>query len=449
MSSSTPTLAPSLSESLLASSRHIQGVLAGKSLTECLAHTPDSLRASSQSISFYVLRRLGFARQLRHLMVPRKPQSEWLEALLLVSLVIADSAAQAQDDPDAFKNRPDVPVYAIHTVVDQAVSAAEEHPALRPYKALLNGTLRRFLRERDELRSAVLVKQEAQWNHPQWWIRRLKKAYPKQYEEILRVSNEPGPLTLRVNERRCSVPRLLSVFEEAGIRAWTPGGVAVILEQAQPVANLPGFNEGWWSVQDYSAQQAGHLLKVSDGMHVLDACSAPGGKAAHLLEQADISLVALDVDANRLSRVSNTLERLGLQSDGVRLVAADAAQIESWWDGVEFDAILADVPCTASGIVRRHPDIRWLRRENDIALTCELQKVIIDALWRTLKPGGHFLYATCSIFPQEGEVQANAFSYRNPDAQRLDAPGQILPKANRFGEESGDGFFYALFRKAS
>lgn len=449
MSSSTPTLAPSLSESLLASSRHIQGVLAGKSLTECLANTPDALRASSQSISFYVLRRLGFARQLRHLMVPRKPQSDWLEALLLVSLVIADSAAQAQDDPESLQDRPDIPVYAIHTVVDQAVNAAEEHLALRPYKALLNGTLRRFLRERDALRAAALVKQEAQWNHPQWWIRRLKKAYPKQYEEILAISNEPGPLTLRVNIRRCSVQRLLALFAEAGIRAWSPGGVAVVLEQARPVASLPGFEEGWWSVQDYSAQQAGHLLQVTDGMRVLDACSAPGGKAAHLLEQADISLVALDVDANRLSRVNDTIERLGLPLESVQLLAADAADLEAWWDGVEFDAILADVPCTASGIVRRHPDIRWLRRESDIELTSRLQEVIIDALWRTLKPGGHFLYATCSIFPQEGEVQANAFSYRNSDAQRLDAPGQILPKANRFGEDFGDGFFYALFRKAT
>src|SRR5690606_20357133 len=184
-----------------------------------------------------------------------------------------------------------------------------------------------------------------------------------------------------------------------------------------------------------------------DGMHVLDACAAPGGKTAHLLEQADVSLVALDSDPTRLERVGHTLERLGLQSDRVQIKAADAANLDAWWDGVPFDAVLADVPCTASGVVRRHPDIRWLRRDADVEATAALQRKIVDALWRTVKPGGHLLYATCSIFPQEGAVQADAFSYRHPDAQRLPAPGQILPTAKQQGHGSGDGFFYALFRK--
>ncbi|MCQ9615598.1 16S rRNA (cytosine(967)-C(5))-methyltransferase RsmB [Paenalcaligenes niemegkensis] len=449
VSSSTPTLAPSLSDTLLASSRHIQGVLSGKSLTECLAATPDSLRASSQSVSFHALRRLGLARQLRQMMVPRKPQSAWFDALLLVSLALVDTAAQAQDGPEFFQDRPDVPLYAVHTVVDQAVSAADSQIALRPYKALLNGTLRRFLREREALLAVAMNTQEAKWNHPQWWIRRLKKAYPTQFEEILAVSNEPGPLTLRVNLRRCSVQRMLALLEQTGIQAWSPGGAAVILAQAQPVTSLPGFNEGWWSVQDYSAQQAGYLLPIADGMRVLDACAAPGGKTAHLLEQADVSMLALDSDPQRLTRVNDTLQRLGLWSDNVQTVAADAVDLDSWWDGEGFDAILADVPCTASGIVRRHPDIRWLRRESDILATAALQQEITDALWRTLKPGGHMLYATCSLFPQEGAVQANAFGYRHPDAQCLEAPGQILPKPNRAGQSSGDGFFYALFRKVT
>lgn len=447
VSSTTSFLAPSLADTLVASSRHIQGVLAGQSLTDCLAATPDSVRASSQAVSYHVLRRMGMARHLRQLMVPRKPQSAWLEALLLVSLALVETAAQAEQQPEVFADRPDIPIYAVYTVVDQAVEAAQSEPALRPFKALVNGTLRRFLRERDTLIATVLNKQEALWNHPQWWIRRLKKAYPKQYESILQVSNEPGPLCLRVNVRRCSVQRLLALFEQVGIQAWTPGGVAVILEQAQPVTQLPGFAEGWWSVQDYSAQQAGHLLPIRDGMHVLDACAAPGGKTAHLLEQADVSLVALDSDPTRLERVGHTLERLGLQSDRVQIKAADAANLDAWWDGVPFDAVLADVPCTASGVVRRHPDIRWLRRDADVEATAALQRKIVDALWRTVKPGGHLLYATCSIFPQEGAVQADAFSYRHPDAQRLPAPGQILPTAKQQGHGSGDGFFYALFRK--
>lgn len=234
---------------------------------------------------------------------------------------------------------------------------------------------------------------------------------------------------------------------------------------------LPGFEQGWWSVQDLSAQHAARLLPVADGMRVLDACAAPGGKTAHLLEQADLRLTALDSDAARLTRVGENLERLGLMHGGVQLACADAAEPQAWWDGVPFDAILADVPCTASGVVRRHPDIRWLRREDDVARTAALQRRIVDALWALLRPGGHLLYATCSIFPEEGELQAQAFAQRHADAVRLPAPGQILPLAGQpavgdaaalrepdcsGGEEllagraalaTGDGFFYALFAK--
>ena len=221
-----------------------------------------------------------------------------------------------------------------------------------------------------------------------------------------------------------------------------------MLTQPRPVHELPGFEQGWWSVQDLSAQLAGALLPVSDGMRVLDACAAPGGKTAHLLERADIHLTALDADPKRLERVGENLERLGLFHDNVTLTCADAADAQAWWDGVPYDAILADVPCTASGVVRRHPDIRWLRREDDIARTAALQRRIVDALWATLKPGGHLLYATCSIFPEEGEWQAHAFEKRHTDASRLPAPGQILP-LKQAGEAHpiGDGFFYALFAK--
>ena len=173
----------------------------------------------------------------------------------------------------------------------------------------------------------------------------------------------------------------------------------------RPVVQLPGFAEGWWSVQDAGAQRAAELLAPADGMRVLDACAAPGGKTAHLLELADIDLLALDADASRLERVGQNLDRLGLGGDRVRLQAADAADLDAWWDGKPFDAVLADVPCTASGIVRRHPDIRWLRRENDLRRTAALQTRILDALWRTVAPGGRLLYVTCSVFPIEGTRQ--------------------------------------------
>jgi 16S rRNA (cytosine967-C5)-methyltransferase len=203
-------------------------------------------------------------------------------------------------------------------------------------------------------------------------------------------------------------------------------------------------------VQDAGAQLAAPLLQPRDGMRVLDACSAPGGKTAHLLELADIELLALDVDAARLARVRQNLDRLGLSTPRVTLAAADAAALAAWWDGRSFDAVLADVPCTASGIVRRHPDIRWLRRADDVARTARLQAQIADALWRTVAPGGRMLYATCSIFPAEGEDQAAAFLGRHAEAHRLPAPGQLLPVAiGATPAAQHDGFFYALFAKQS
>src|SRR5690606_22890769 len=267
----------------------------------------------------------------------------------------------------------------------------------------------------------------------------------------------PGPMALRVNARRARGEQVLDAFQAAGIEAWSPQPQAIVLAEPRPVQALPGFEQGWWSVQDLSAQQAGRPPPVSDSMRVLDACAAPGGKTAHLLEQADLQLTALDSDPGRLGRVAQNLARLGLDHDGVELKCADAADLAAWWDGRPYDAILADVPCTASGVVRRHPDIRWLHREEDIAQTAALQRRIVDALWSTLKPGGHLLYATCSIFPEEGESQAQAFCVRHGDAVRLPAPGQILPlpaesgDAEAFDERHalavGDGFFYALFAK--
>ncbi|MNI56748.1 Ribosomal RNA small subunit methyltransferase B [compost metagenome] len=243
---------------------------------------------------------------------------------------------------------------------------------------------------------------------------------------------------------------MLAAFEAAGLAAQPVGQAGVVLGSPKPVTQLPGFAEGWWSVQDAGAQLAAELLAPTDGMRVLDACSAPGGKTAHLLELADIDLVALDADGERLERVEQNLDRLGLASKRVHLEAADAADLDAWWDGKPFDAVLADVPCTASGIVRRHPDIRWLRRENDVRRTATLQARILDSLWKTVAPGGRLLYVTCSVFPIEGARQALEFLQRHPEAQRLDAPGQLLPVAlNATPVEQHDGFFYALFAKQS
>lgn len=444
-------LSPSLplSEVLLLSARHVEGVLAGKSLSDSLAATPAPARAAVQSVSFHVLRRLGHARQIRITLVPRQPGNPWLDALLMVSLALLDTAMRVQADAQAFADRPDVPVYAVHTVVDQAVRAADSQAALRQSKGLVNGVLRRFTREREAILTQVESRPEARWNHPGWWVKELRRAYPRDWEALLQAANRPGPLTLRVNQRRCTVERLRAVLQEAGIASSSPGQGAVTLDKALPVHAIPGFDLGWWSVQDWSAQQAGLLLPLRDGMRVLDACAAPGGKTAHLLEQADLSLLALDSDAERLQRVSQNLRRLGLDGEHVRVAQGNAGRPAQWWDGRPFDAILADVPCTASGIVRRHPDIRWLRRESDVADTARLQSTILDALWSTLRVGGHLLYSTCSIFPAEGQQQVEAFLARHGEAELLPSPGQILPGVPGRSLADGDGFFYALFTRCA
>jgi len=334
--------------------------------------------------------------------------------------------------------------------VDQAVTAASNTRALASFKGMLNACLRRFLRERAALEAAVADSPEAQWNHPGWWVKQLGVAYPQQWREILASANVPAPLTLRVNRRRASREQVLAAFQEAGLSAEPVGQAGLVMSSPKPVTQLPGFAEGWWSVQDAGAQLAAELLAPADGMRVLDACSAPGGKTAHLLELADIDLLALDADGERLERVEQNLDRLGLASNRVQMKAADASDLDAWWDGKPFDAVLADVPCTASGIVRRHPDIRWLRRENDVRRTATLQAKILDSLWQTVAPGGRLLYVTCSVFPIEGARQALEFVQRHPEAQRLDAPGQLLPVAvDATPAAQHDGFFYALFAKQS
>lgn len=435
----------SLTDSVLASAHCVQAVIAGQSLSDCLASTDSMLRPSVQAISFHVMRRLGFARAVRDQLVKRPPADPLLDALLLVALALLETAIQASERKDDTSHRRDLPIYAVHTVVDQSVNATRGK--FKPYRGLINGTLRNYIRQRSRLLPLLAEDDEAVWNYPSWWIKEVKTAWPQQWQQVLEAGNRPGPMTLRVNQRQTSVSELLAVFEKAGITAHSLQDSAVVLAEPQPVHSLPGFHEGWWSVQDVAAQRAGLLLPLRDGMRVLDACAAPGGKTAHMLELADVTLLALDSDSLRLQRVAQNLERLELAGSHVTLQCADASDLSAWWDGKPFDAILADVPCTASGVVRRHPDIRWLRRKSDIKRTSALQHRIIDALWMTLRPGGHMLYVTCSIFPQEGEQQANAFSERHSDATRLSAPGQVLPLQQAARLDNGDGFYYALFAK--
>ena len=302
--------------------------------------------------------------------------------------------------------------------------------------------LRRFLRERDQLLTDLSQHLSSRWNYPDWWIHKMQRDWPHDWEHILAAGNQPPPLTLRVNRRKITTEAYLQLLQEQAMQATIVGPYAIRLQQALPVTRIPGFLDGLVSVQDAAAQLAAPLCDIADGMHVLDACAAPGGKTGHLLECADIQLLALDHDAKRLQRIKENLTRLQLQA---QLVTGDASN-QIWWDGQLFDRILADVPCTASGIVRRHPDIRWLRRPEDSRQLAQLSARILDNLWKMLKPEGKLLFVTCSLWPEESALQAQSFEQKH-GAIRLPAPGQMLPMAQ--AERDQDGLFYALFQKPS
>lgn len=330
---------------------------------------------------------------------------------------------------------------APHAVVDHAVRAAAQFKQSWA-GGLVNAVLRNFLRQRQALVAAADKNVSTRLSYPKWWVNKLRAQYPEDWQAVLSVGNEHPPMTLRVNLRNISRDDYLAQLDAQGVQAVAAGVAGIRLDKAVPVDKLPGFFDGLVSVQDLGAQMAAPLLDVRDGMRVLDACSAPGGKSAHLLELAEIELLALDSDASRLSKVGDNLQRLGLAAT-VR--EADAARSDLWWDGRPFDRILADVPCSASGIVRRHPDIKWLRREADIGSFAVQQANILQGLWSTLAKGGKLLYATCSVFHEENYQQVEAFIANTPDARRLPLPGeeegQLLPC------DAHDGFFYALLQK--
>ena len=425
----------SLALAMLGAASAVAQVRAGTALPQALAGvfsayevTPQS-RGAIQDLAYRTMRGLGRAETLLGLMTTKAPDVPMLVGLIHCALVLLDP-------PEGEKA-----AYEPFTVVDQAVTAAASHPDFAHAKAMVNAVLRRFLRERDDLVASALRQPLAQWNYPQWWIDATRAAYPRDWESILAAGNRQPPLTLRVNVRKTSVDDYLRQLEAAGLGADRIGPTALRLKQATNVAQIPGFHEGLVSVQDAGAQLATPLLGLENGMRVLDACAAPGGKSGHILETADVHLTAVDSDAQRLARVGDNLGRLGLSAT----LVTGTAQAQYWWDGEQYDRILADVPCTASGIVRRHPDIRWLRRKTDTRQLTTLSGEILDNLWQMLRADGKLLFVTCSLWPQESEAQAAAFAARHNDAIRLDAPGQLLP-ASGAGLDH-DGLFYALFQK--
>ena len=377
------------------------------------------LRPAARDLAWSALRRYGrdsfFLRRLLH----QPLSTPDVHALLLVALARLETRPQ-----DA------------HTTVDQAVRAASQLDGGH-CKGLVNAVLRNFLRRRDELLAAAEQDLEAHWQHPQWWIARLKRDWPDDWPAILAAGNSRPPMTLRVNRRRSSQQEMLHTLAQAGIAAEALDQWAIHLPEPVSVARLPGFAEGRVSVQDYGAQQAAHLLDLADGQRVLDACAAPGGKSAHLLESAALALTALEIDPTRASLISENLSRLGLHAE---IKVADCRQVDAWWDGVPFDRILLDAPCSASGVVRRHPDAKWLRRESDITALAREQATMLARLWPLLMPGGKMLYCTCSLFAAENAKVLTAFTTGRHDLRRA-GELSLLPSPRH------DGFLYALLEK--
>ena len=337
-----------------------------------------------------------------------------------------------------------------HAAVAATVNAAEVLGG-KGLKGLINAILRNF--QRQQLAEQVSDNPIIQSGLPKWLYKRLANAYPQELESLLSGMNQPAPIWLRVNQQQCTQPDYCNALAEADIRFALSEAHpdAVILLDRTPITTLPGFAEGWFSVQDGAAQLAAPLLDAQPGERILDCCAAPGGKSAHILERTSglAELIALDSEASRLTRMTENLQRLQLHAN---LVCADAAEVNSWWDGKPFDRILLDAPCSATGVIRRHPDIRWLRKSADIEVLQALQHKILSNLWRTLKPGGTLVYATCSVLPVENKAQISRFLQEHSDAQLLPIqPGETIEQPGRQilpGEQQMDGFYYARLLKS-
>ena len=437
----------------------VKAVAGGRNVDTALAKAPVELRAGVQAIAYEVLRNWAWAQALLPMVAKKKPP-EPTRSLLLAAIALLRQPSN----------------YVSHAVVDQAVSACKASHKLKNAAGFVNAALRTVLRDYAALDQQATSDWVVAYNHPIWWIKRLRTQYPDHWQAALQANMQAAPMVLRVNLKRNTQQAYLDKLALAGIPATALGHSGVLLGKAQAVGKLPGFDAGDVSVQDGSPQLAAPLLWASPhlkalasqpevrAIKLLDACAAPGGKTAHLLEASPnrpnqtLELTALEIDATRATRITQTLERLGL---GAQVVVANAALPGDWCNSGPFDALLLDAPCTASGIVRRHPDVPWLRRETDIAQLVVQQRALLEALWPQLAPGGRMVYCTCSTFKEEGQWQIEAFVARHTDATLQPSVGHILPAdvdgawasqapvAMGHNEAMGfDGFFYAVLDKA-
>ncbi len=416
----------SLSQVQTLAAQTLAAVASGKNLSDELAHiiaqNPELTaqdKGMLQDIAYGCQRHLGSLKFMLGKMLNKPIDNEALQSYLLVALYQLNHTQNAP-----------------HAVVNEAVNhiARIGHGQ---YRSFANAILRRFLREKEGLNKACRYDDVAKHNLSIWLQKTLKNQHPKHWHNIATAFQAHPPLTLRVNRRHANAEQYLAALHDAGLNGKILDDYAIRLSQAVPVAQLPRFADGWVSVQDWGAQQAAYLLSPQHGERILDACAAPGGKTGHILELADCDVIALDIAPQRLQRVQDNLARLRFQA---ALYCADAQNLSDWYNGEPFDAILADIPCTASGTIKRNPDIKWLRRPTDAYKTARQQEPMLDALWTTLKSGGRMLLATCSLFEEENQQQCHRFLNRHPDAQ-LRTEKILIPS------EKQDGFYYALIEK--
>lgn len=448
---SSPTPSSQLPETglafaLLKASKAISMVLRqGKSLDHALAIALRDVRSPQgqgavKDLAYHGLRHLGQGQVLAQLLSGKPSlQPDLLNEVMALGLGLLWEQ--------------EAPKYPPHTLVDQLVSACAAEPTLARAKGLVNACVRNFLRDTAGWLGKAHQHELARTNMPAWWLKKLQQDHPARWQGIVAHAQSQPPLVVRVNRHVGSPQDYVAVLAKHGKPASIVGPSAVWVHDACPVAELPGFDQGMVSIQDAGAQLAAPLLAPQNGQRILDACAAPGGKTGHLLELAQLQLTVLDNEEARLAKVQSNIDRIAQSLPAppkAVLKLARAEDTKAWWDGIAFDAILADVPCTGSGVVRRHPDIAWLRRPADVANLSQTQQKILSALWSTLRPGGTLLLVTCSIFPEEGPLLAKAFIDLHPDAQAAQAPGLMLPAAPAEGEPPGaDGFFYAKFTKQS
>ena len=431
-SSPKPLPSGSLAEALSVASDGLKAVLEGYALNDGLAGlwraypelTP-ATRGAVQDLLYGSLRDHGRGSAILAHLLAKPLEEPRITALLLIAL-------------HRLETRPDT----AHTIVDQAVETAARLANGR-FKALVNGVLRNALRQEAELKEKIAGDEVAHWRHPQWWIDSVRRNHPNAWQAVLEAGNSHPPMSLRLNRRKTEPVAYRERLAEAGMAFEELGPFSLRLLSPCPVSQLPGYAEGLVSVQDWGAQQAAASLDLRGGLRVLDACSAPGGKTCAMLEAAELDLLALELEAPRATRVTEALNRLGLSAT---VKTVDCRDTRKWWDGRPFDRILADVPCSASGVARRHPDIKWLRRPEDVVRFAKLQAEILDALWPTLASGGKMLYLTCSLFPEENGNQVARFAALHRDCRRVSLQDgglekQLLPNAQH------GGFYFALLEK--